>query len=186
MDDADWQAVADRVKSGATAIVVGGSCKRVFGKLNGGLGGDYDGNHSETKSGSGSEVQLPFDSSAKTKALKLISGSIFRTKIDRTHPLFFGFSSDHLPVFRNHASFLTPSKNPYANPGIYDSDRPHLSGYCSEENVEKFKTAASVVVRPMGKGRVIQISDNPNFRAFWHGTNRVFMNAIYFGEFSDP
>ena len=24
--------------------------------------------------------------------------------------------------------------------------------------------------------------DNPNFRAFWYGTNRLFANAIFFGN----
>ena len=132
------------------------------------------------------EKQLPFDSASKTKALKLISGSIFRVQIDRTHPLFFGYRGKSLPVFRNHGSFLEPSENPYANPAIYDAQKPHLSGYCSPENVEKFKTAASVVVRPIGKGRLIQISDNPNFRAFWHGTSRMYLNAIFFGDMTNP
>ena len=31
-------------------------------------------------------------------------------------------------------------------------------------------------------GRVICMSDNPNFRAFWYGTNKLFANAIFFGN----
>ena len=31
-------------------------------------------------------------------------------------------------------------------------------------------------------GKIISISDNPNFRAFWYGTNKIFLNALFFGK----
>jgi len=40
-----------------------------------------------------------------------------------------------------------------------------------------FKTAK------LGKGKVIVFTDNTNFRAFWYGTNKLLMNAIFFGKF---
>jgi hypothetical protein len=27
--------------------------------------------------------------------------------------------------------------------------------------------------------------DNPNFRGYWLGTNRLFLNAVFFGEHMD-
>ncbi len=32
------------------------------------------------------------------------------------------------------------------------------------------------------KGKVIYFTDNTNFRAFWYGTNKLLMNAIFFGN----
>jgi len=29
---------------------------------------------------------------------------------------------------------------------------------------------------------VISLYDNTNFRAYWYGTNKVFMNAVFFGQ----
>jgi hypothetical protein len=29
---------------------------------------------------------------------------------------------------------------------------------------------------------VIAMPDNPNFRAFWYGTNKLFLNSIFFGQ----
>ncbi|EJF10172.1 hypothetical protein [Pontibacter sp. BAB1700] len=26
------------------------------------------------------------------------------------------------------------------------------------------------------------MTDNPNFRAFWFGTNKLFLNSIFFGQ----
>jgi hypothetical protein len=34
----------------------------------------------------------------------------------------------------------------------------------------------------MGRGKVINMADNTNFRAFWYGTNKLFANAIFFGN----
>ena len=31
---------------------------------------------------------------------------------------------------------------------------------------------------------IIGFSDNPNFRAFWYGTNKLFANAIFFGDYA--
>jgi hypothetical protein len=32
----------------------------------------------------------------------------------------------------------------------------------------------------VGSGRVIATNINPNFRAFWYGTNKIFANSIFF------
>jgi hypothetical protein len=33
----------------------------------------------------------------------------------------------------------------------------------------------------MGKGRVVGFTENLAFRAFWFGTNKMLMNAIFYG-----
>ena len=40
----------------------------------------------------------------------------------------------------------------------------------------------SVIALNVGAGRVIAMSENPNFRAFWYGTNKLFLNALFFGN----
>ncbi|MDG1874978.1 MAG: M14 family metallopeptidase [Mariniblastus sp.] len=139
-----------------------------------------------TNSAPKNSIQKPFDSAANERALKLISGAIFKTRTDLTHPLLYGFENEFLPVFRSHATFLTPSKNRYCNPLIYDSRAPLMAGYCSSENVEKFKGSASVVVHQSNQGQFILMADNPNFRGFWKATSRVFLNAVYFGDQVKP
>ncbi len=129
-----------------------------------------------------SPIQKPFDSAGDTRALKLISGAIFKTRVDLTHPLLYGFTNRALPVFRNHSTFLKPSKNRYNNPVVYDFDSPLLAGYCADENLKRASGAASVVVYKVGKGQIILMSDDPTFRGFWHATGRLLMNAIFFGE----
>jgi hypothetical protein len=57
-----------------------------------------------------------------------------------------------------------------------------LSGYISEENLEALKGSSALSIRSIGRGKVIGFTDNTNFRAFWYGTNRLLMNALFFGD----
>ncbi len=65
------------------------------------------------------------------------------------------------------------------------TDSPLLSGYISKENLRNLKNTSAAGVYNFGKGKVIGFTDNLNFRAFWYGTNKVFMNAIFFGSHLD-
>jgi hypothetical protein len=107
-----------------------------------------------------------------------IPGSIFEAVLDLTHPLCYGYTRDRLPVFKSGNGAAVPDKNVYNNPGRY-SQNPLLSGYSSKENVERIKGSAFVSVHDR---RIISIYDNTNFRAITYGTNKIFLNAIFFGQ----
>lgn len=122
-----------------------------------------------------------YEKRSKYRGAKRIGGSIFNTRIDLTHPLCYGYYRSDLPVFRNSTMFMKKAPNPYANPVIY-TENPLLSGYIGDENLEMLKGSAVAGVSSYGSGRIILITDNPNFRAFWFGTTKLYMNAIYFGD----
>jgi hypothetical protein len=44
------------------------------------------------------------------------------------------------------------------------------------------KNSRPFAVQNFGKGKVIVFSDNTNFRAFWYGTNKLMINAIFFAD----
>jgi len=56
------------------------------------------------------------------------------------------------------------------------------SGYVHPENLEKIKNTAVIQVKKLGSGRVIGLVDNPNFRGVWFGTNKLFLNSVFFGQ----
>jgi hypothetical protein len=57
-----------------------------------------------------------------------------------------------------------------------------LAGYVHPENTEKIRNSAAVTAERVGEGLVVSFADNPNFRAFWTGTSRVYLNALCFGS----
>lgn len=107
-----------------------------------------------------------------------IPGSIFETKLDLSHPLCYGYTSDRLPVFKSGASAAKKNGNIYNNPVTY-SENPLLSGYCSDANAGRIAGSSFASVHG---SRIISIYDNTNFRAIWFGTSKIFMNAVFFGQ----
>lgn len=124
---------------------------------------------------------VSFDKRGDFHGAQVTGGAIFEARLDRSHPINYGYKNDRLALFRNTNIYVEPDKNSYNNPIQYTGN-PLLSGYISEENLELLKNSVPFRANRMGKGRVILFTDNTNFRAFWYGTNKLLMNAIFFGQ----
>ena len=123
----------------------------------------------------------PYGSLTEDRGAQSLPGAIFDVELDRTNPLCFGYTRDHIPMFQGDTLFVETAQNPYATPAVF-SNAPLLAGYVHERQLKLVAGAAAVVVGGVGNGRIICFSGNPNFRAFWYGTNRLFANAIFFGN----
>lgn len=115
------------------------------------------------------------------RGAQVIGGAIFEANIDRSHPINFGYKNKTLPLFRNTTLFVKPDKNSYNNPIQY-TENPLLSGYISEQNLDSIAKTVPLKIGNQGRGNIVAFTDNTNFRAFWYGTNRLLMNAIFFRE----
>lgn len=113
-----------------------------------------------------------------------MAGAIFRADIDNTHPLTYGYTQPFIDLFKTNNVFIQVPKNPYSTP-VKFGNTPLQSGYITRQNYAALKNSASVIVQTVGTGRVIMMGDNPNFRAFWLGGSKLFMNAIFFGNLVD-
>jgi hypothetical protein len=125
-------------------------------------------------------VRQFFDNAEYIEGAKAMGGSIFSVDLDTTHPIGFGFTNRSVSWYRNGLTFLVPSLNPYSTVAQYSSD-PLIGGYIHPSTLKKVKNSAAILVGEEGKGRVILFSDNPNFRGTWYGTNKLFLNALFFG-----
>jgi hypothetical protein len=135
------------------------------------------------------KIKKPKDDTARTRIryeqleqssrAQLITGAIFEASLDRSHPLCFGYDGEKIALFRDHTLFLELSRNRYDTPIQYTA-KPLLSGYISKQNEELLRNTAAAIVSRIGNGRAIVFADNPNFRAFWYGTNKLFLNSLFF------
>ena len=128
-----------------------------------------------------SAKDVSFEDRSKFSGAQVVGGAIFETKIDKSHPINFGFHNDVLPTFRNNTIFMKPEKNSYNNPIKY-TENPLLSGYISNDNLEILKQSVPFKIKRFTSGKIFLFTDNTNFRAFWYGTNRLLMNAIYMSD----
>ena len=124
---------------------------------------------------------VSFEDRSLKSGAQVIGGTIFEAKLDRSHPINFGYKDDKLALFRNSTMFMKADKDSYNNPIQYTS-KPLLSGYISKENAAVIPNTVPFKVNRFGRGRVIVFTDNTNFRAFWFGTNKLLMNTIFFGD----
>ena len=125
-------------------------------------------------------IPRPYGSLADDQARLTIGGAIVETVIDLTHPLAFGFPRHELPVMRRGATVLTPSENAYSTPAHY-ADAPLLAGYVSEERLAEFAGGPALIAEKRGKGLIVRFANDPLFRGFWRGSERLFLNALFFG-----
>ena len=121
---------------------------------------------------------VSFEDRGKFSGSQVVGGAIFETTIDKSHPINFGIKGSNLSTFRNNTIFMKPEKNSYNNPIKYKNN-PLISGYISDENLELLKNSVPFKIKRYSSGKIFLFTDNTNFRAFWYGTNRLLMNAIY-------
>jgi len=127
-------------------------------------------------------TNISFEKRNDYRGAKGIGGAIFETKLDRSHPVNFGYKNSTLPLFKNSTLFLEPDVQSYNNPILF-TENPLLSGYITKDNLKNLANSSAFKVENFGSGKVLLFLENTNFRAFWFGTNKLLMNAIFFGDF---
>ncbi len=126
-------------------------------------------------------TMLPYALADRYRGAQATGGAIFQSQLDVSNPMGYGFKDSIINTFRDHNVVMEPVKDAFAAPLRY-TNKPLVSGYISAKN-EKFMRGTPVVATyNVGAGKVIAITDNPNFRAFWWGTTKLFLNAVFFGN----
>ena len=127
-----------------------------------------------------SEIER-FDYSEKNgiEAQDVIGGAIFAGDLDITHPIGFGIANRNIASQRNTLIAFDPPENPWATL-IEIPENALLSGFASSENQEALAGKAMAIAERRGRGSIILFADNPNFRAYFFGTNKLFTNSLFF------
>jgi len=113
------------------------------------------------------------------RAQRTIGGAIVQALVDPTHPIAYGYEKE-MSLFRRGSTRLEASENPFATPVRY-AESPLVSGYIGEQRLTEISGQPAVIAERHGKGLVVRFANNPIFRGFWRGTERLWVNALYFG-----
>lgn len=167
------------VRNGGTLIAIKNAAQWA---LSNGLVSDSNLTESESETNSENEQQrIDYADAQNLQGAQRIGGAIFEADLDITHPIGFGYHNRTLAVYRDHTSILPISSNQFSTVAQFSND-PLISGYVSSTNVSNISNTASIVVDRLGSGRTILFADNPNFWGYWYGTNKLFLNSIFFGQ----
>jgi hypothetical protein len=102
------------------------------------------------------------------------AGSIYKVKIDETHPYAFGLGKEWFIMKRTSGYPFLPSGN---NIG-YITEKEPVSGFAGFKYKDKIKNTLVIGSENIGKGEVIYITDNPYFRAFWKSGRLLLGNIV--------
>ncbi len=132
--------------------------------------------------GKGEEDQrLDFGTVRDVFALGRVSGNILSADIDPTHPLGFGVQQRRIWVNKESGLVFEPGKNAFLN--VVNIDRqPVVNGYLSDANRARVAGSSYLQVVPSGSGNVVLFADDPAHRKYWHGTERLLLNALLQGN----
>lgn len=104
-----------------------------------------------------------------------IPGTMLKVDLDPAHPLAFGYPSEIVILKRGDLSFR--ASGPGHAVGTFLEKA--VSGYIAPEKSAELARRAFLVEVPLGRGHVVLFADDPNFRMFFRGLTRLFMNAIF-------
>lgn len=115
-----------------------------------------------------------------------VPGAILRSQLDEQHWLSAGYGETDLPVLANRSAVYLPPEGPpsperrvvvrYAT-----RDSLRISGLVWEESLDRLAGTVFAYEERVGLGRVIAFAEDVNFRGFWRGARRMFLNAVIAG-----
>ncbi|QNM86082.1 zinc carboxypeptidase [Polaribacter pectinis] len=120
---------------------------------------------------------IPFADRERKGVANLITGSIFKSTLDNTHPLAFGYGKEYFSLKLGGTSYKY-LKDGY-NVGYFDENTKNVSGYAGSKAVKNVPKSLFIGEQPMGSGSVIYMVDNPLFRAFWENGKLFVANAVF-------
>jgi hypothetical protein len=127
-----------------------------------------------------------YDTEAGKKATHYnVPGAVFQATLDRDYWLRAGYDADELPILvDSDRIYLPPDGPPNSGRRVvarFAEQNPLASGHAWEESLQRLPGAVAVYEQRVGRGRVIAFAEEPNFRAYTRGLNRMFLNAVVLG-----
>jgi hypothetical protein len=127
----------------------------------------------------GSNERIDYVQQDVTEGARRINGGVFTGDIDISNPIAFGLNSRKIFFTKNSQTILQSSRNKYATIAKYAPDA-YIGGYVSKKNIARINNTAAILVSQEGSGKVVSFADDPTYRSYWHGTDRLLLNTLFF------
>ncbi|NLP56561.1 M14 family metallopeptidase [Lutibacter sp. B1] len=120
---------------------------------------------------------LPYNTREREYIKNTITGSIFKSTIDFTHPLAYGYSKDYYSLKLGANSYELLDKG--INVGYFNKDATNISGFAGVNALKLVPESLLFGIENKGRGKIIYMVDNPLFRSFWENGKLFFANAVF-------
>ncbi len=120
---------------------------------------------------------LSYDQRERNHLSSSVQGSVFKTTLDHTNPLGFGYLNSYYSLKTNGIKYAY-LKNGY-NVGVIKNKTDKISGFVGKNVLAGIDDSLVYGVEKKGKGSLVYLIDDPLFRNFWENGKLLFSNAIF-------
>ncbi len=162
-------ALKEWVASGGRLIAMGDALTALGGDDGFGIQRMQNGN-------TDSEIPPRYAETRRDRIRESITGAIFKTKVDPTHPLAFGYGNTYFTLKLGSTAYELPGRGVVASLG---EDPLPVAGFAGSEALKDLPGSLVFGMENHGSGAVIYMVDNPLFRGFWENGKLFFANALF-------
>ncbi|MGB6334932.1 MAG: M14 family zinc carboxypeptidase, partial [Thermoanaerobaculia bacterium] len=124
-------------------------------------------------------TQWPLEATADTEARETVAvpGAILRAEPDPHHFLAIGYDGSTPVLVQSNLAFETDSA--IAAPFRFaELNHLKLAGFAYPDSLERLAGTPYALEERVGSGHIVLILDDPNFRLYWQGLSRFFLNSL--------
>ena len=122
---------------------------------------------------------IPYASRERNHIKSTISGAIFKTKVDHSHPMAFGYSNIYHTLKLGSNAFKLLGDRNY-NVAYIGNNPEKVSGFAGSTAIKKLNNSLVFGEERIGNGSIIYMIDDVMFRSFWENGKLFLVNAIFF------
>ncbi len=121
---------------------------------------------------------VPYDQREKDAVKDLLIGSIYKVKLDNTHPMAFGYGDTYysLKLGADSYKFLEEGYNV----GYIKGKAESMAGFSGEDAKNGLTNSIVFAEKPIGAGSMVYFVDDVLFRSFWQNGKLLFANSLFF------
>ncbi|WP_298903569.1 M14 family metallopeptidase [uncultured Psychroserpens sp.] len=164
------------VRSGGKLIAIDGALNSFADKEGFGLKRNKPADASETDNEDAKRIKYADRERDYTK--NLITGAIFKTDVDNTHPMAFGYDDNYFTLKLGSSSYSLLDGG--YNVAYLGQNPKNVSGYAGKDALKRLDNSLVFGEQRMGSGSIIYLVDNVMFRSFWEHGKLFFVNSIFF------
>ncbi|MFK8059312.1 MAG: M14 family metallopeptidase [Polaribacter sp.] len=119
----------------------------------------------------------PFADRERKSVANFITGAVFKSKVDSSHPLAFGYENEYFSLKLGATSYEYLEKG--NNIVYFDKGTKNVSGYAGSKAIKMIPESILFAEERTGRGSIIYMVDNPLFRSFWENGKLIMANAVF-------
>ncbi|HPE82850.1 MAG TPA: M14 family metallopeptidase [Aequorivita sp.] len=175
LNDDTFTSFEQWINKGGRIIALGNAVAAFEGKD--GFDLKRNGNEKEEKETDSLGNLVPYALRELESTKDFITGSIYKVKLDNTHPLAFGYGDTYYSLKLGSDSYK------FLNDGYnvgYINEPESVSGFSGETAKSSLKNSIVFAEAKKDRGSVVYMVDDVTFRSFWQNGKLFLANAVFF------